>query len=324
MKYICHLSMDNPELAQAELEAVIPDITIDDSLDGALVWTTSASPSQLKELATRLAYTQSIGQVLVHTPTFKFLDALRQVPWKTLYKESFWVTVEKKHRTNPITTPDVAKIIAAALTNPKGNAESPSLHVFAYITEKNSVASIPVYQNDKTFNERKPQHRPAFHPASINPKLARALVNLSGISKGVVLDPFCGVGGILIEAGLMGLYCKGADISTEMIEKAQTNLDHYKITRYSLTKHDATTLEESADVIVTDLPYGRSTKSISPTLYKEFLKHARILVRTAVVVFPSTTDVDKEVEETGWKIEARYNYYMHRSLSKIITVLKRV
>ncbi len=39
----------------------------------------------------------------------------------------------------------------------------------------------------------------------MSPKLARCMVNLTGVKENdLVLDPFCGTGGILIEAGIMG------------------------------------------------------------------------------------------------------------------------
>ncbi len=46
---------------------------------------------------------------------------------------------------------------------------------------------------------RKVTHRPFSLPISLHPKLARALVNLARVPMGgVLLDPFCGTGGILL------------------------------------------------------------------------------------------------------------------------------
>ena len=73
---------------------------------------------------------------------------------------------------------------------------------------------------DRTcFEERKVQHRPFFSPISLHPKLARVLVNISAIKRDeTLLDPFCGTGGILIEAGLIGAKVIGSDIEEKMIE----------------------------------------------------------------------------------------------------------
>jgi len=43
------------------------------------------------------------------------------------------------------------------------------------------------------------------------------MVNLSGARR-EVLDPFCGTGGVLIEAGLIGLEVYGFDIQQSMVE----------------------------------------------------------------------------------------------------------
>ncbi len=57
------------------------------------------------------------------------------------------------------------------------------------------------------------------------PRLAKILVNLSEVKKGeILLDPFCGVGGILQEALLQGINVLGIDIDTRAIRSAQRNM----------------------------------------------------------------------------------------------------
>src|SRR5207247_10754739 len=53
--------------------------------------------------------------------------------------------------------------------------------------------------------DRRPRMRPSFHPSTMVPKLARSMVHMSHAVPGsTFLDPFCGVGGILIESSLLG------------------------------------------------------------------------------------------------------------------------
>ncbi|GAH56289.1 unnamed protein product, partial [marine sediment metagenome] len=60
------------------------------------------------------------------------------------------------------------------------------------------------------------------------PKIARALVNLSGVKeKELFLDPFCGTGGILIEAGEIGARVIGIDVQGKMVRGAEENLGFY-------------------------------------------------------------------------------------------------
>ena len=67
-------------------------------------------------------------------------------------------------------------------------------------------------------------HTDAF-VGMLPPKLARIMVNLSGIKKGTILDPFCGTGVVLQEALLLGYDAHGADINPKMVNYASGNLE---------------------------------------------------------------------------------------------------
>ncbi len=82
------------------------------------------------------------------------------------------------------------------------------------------------------------------------PKLAQTMINLARGACQLtrptnLLDPFCGTGVILQEAGLMGLATYGSDNNPRMIEYTQTNLDwlarrYRSASRPQLTIADAT------------------------------------------------------------------------------------
>jgi tRNA G10 N-methylase Trm11 len=58
------------------------------------------------------------------------------------------------------------------------------------------------------------------------PKLSQTLINLSATPHSAsIIDPFCGSGGLLMEAALMGYNSSGSDISNTMVECAQKNVD---------------------------------------------------------------------------------------------------
>jgi tRNA (guanine10-N2)-dimethyltransferase len=174
------------------------------------------------------------------------------------------------------------------------------------------------------FEERKPHLRPLPIPISLHPRLARCLVNLSGIiSQGTVVDPFCGTGGILIEAGLMNFKVIGYDIEDYMIFRAEKNLKHYKI-KHQLRQRDATKLKIRYNYIVTDLPYARSSKKVDlEKLYAAFLTNLKkILKKQAVICFPSFVNHKKYIKAAKLKLKAEHSYYLHKSLSKIICVIE--
>ncbi len=78
----------------------------------------------------------------------------------------------------------------------------------------------------------------------MSPKLARCMVNLTGMIAGdIVLDPFCGTGGILIEAGVMGARVVGADIDERMVEGTIKNLEYCGVKEYEIFQGDARDIE---------------------------------------------------------------------------------
>ncbi len=68
--------------------------------------------------------------------------------------------------------------------------------------------------------------RPVPRPEiALSPRLARTLLNLSGLKPGqTVLDPFCGSGTILVEALKRSLRCLGLDSRASRVQEARENL----------------------------------------------------------------------------------------------------
>ena len=187
------------------------------------------------------------------------------------------------------------------------------------------MSNLLIKEIHHTFDERKAHLRPELSPVSLHPRLARALVNLSGIRgmKKEVVDPFVGTGGILLEAGFMGFEVKGYDIDEIMLKKCAANLKYFHVPRFSLINQDATTLSKKMDYVVTDLPYGRNSR-MTKDLYRKFLsvlkKH---LGKTAVVVFPDFIKYKPLIKEAKLKIKHEFSYYLHKSLTKKIVVISK-
>ena len=85
----------------------------------------------------------------------------------------------------------------------------------------------------KELHSRRAPMRPFFSPISIDPRHARFMVNIAGTKEGeTILDPFCGTGGILLEAGLMGRKVLGNDWSLQMTTGARLNLKYFGLRDY--------------------------------------------------------------------------------------------
>lgn len=205
----------------------------------------------------------------------------------------------------------------------KVDLKNPS-KVFALVRfKKQTYLCERIYSNPKDFLKRHPKHRPEFHPGACIPKFSKELVNLSGVKSGQLLvDPFCGTGGMLIEAYFMGVKVAGFDLSDFMLSKAKVNLKHYGIFA-ELEIADAMTFEKKCDVIVTELPFGKTTllADTVPNLLSKFLNNiiSKDLCKKVVVGLPS----GYRYSTRGWTRVFDHEVYIHKSLSKRIIVLER-
>ncbi len=79
-----------------------------------------------------------------------------------------------------------------------------------------------------SFQNRSPTERPFFKPVSLDPRLARAMVNLcytDGNPPNFIIDPFCGTGGIAIESSMVGISVFASDLDDEMVQGTIQNLN---------------------------------------------------------------------------------------------------
>ena len=96
------------------------------------------------------------------------------------------------------------------------------------------------------------------------PKLARMMVNMSNISSGRILDPFCGTGVVLQEAALLGFATYGTDLSDKMVDYSQANLEwlgqnHKLPSKPTIAKADAMDYhwEQPIDAVVCETYLGQ-------------------------------------------------------------------
>jgi 23S rRNA G2445 N2-methylase RlmL len=98
-------------------------------------------------------------------------------------------------------------------------------------------------------------------PGSLKPSVGAAMLLLAGVKTGnTVLDPCCGVGTILVEAGALGANVLGGDIEREAVIAAKVNAGAVA----SLVQWDAGRLPlpgSSVDYVATNLPWGRQVET---------------------------------------------------------------
>ncbi len=188
------------------------------------------------------------------------------------------------------------------------------------------VGIIKHVRDKKQFYLRRPDRRPFLMPSALKPKLARGLVNLTGVREGeVFLDPMCGTGSFLIEAGLMGIYPVGIEFFEKIARGCRINLNHYGI-KGEVINGDARNMpikDSSISGIATDYPYLRSTRSAG-TIEELYMKSSEEMERVlkngryAAVV----TNIDVEKYFGNFKIVFKFEERVHGSLTRKIYLMQ--
>ena len=172
--------------------------------------------------------------------------------------------------------------------------------------------------------------RPFFRPVSLEPRLARAAVNIAaGVSEGYVVDPMCGTGGILIESALTGRPTLGIDFDPVMVEGTQENIDWAKVSA-EVKRGDATRFElpNNLAAVVVDPPYGRNSPS-DDKLIEDMLANIRSQNSDCrlVVILPVDAggdDLDEEISTSiklpGYEVKAAYGIPVHKSLGRVMII----
>ncbi len=191
-------------------------------------------------------------------------------------------------------------------------------------------------QDTRSFNLRKPGKRPFFKPGPLSPQLSRVFVNLSRLPvNGVYLDPFCGTGGFVLEACLVGAkLCLCGDITDDMVRGARINLSHYGVYDRSIVfQHDSTKIpleDNSVDAIATDPPYGRSTTTAKRSykmLVEGFLNEASRVVKPGgyiVYAGPEREEPWKLAVNLGLEVRSRFHMHVHSTLVREVVVARKV
>ena len=204
--------------------------------------------------------------------------------------------------------------------------ESPDHELRALFAEGTCALGWLAVETDRAFGTRAPGERPFFQPGSMDPALARALVNMAGARPGgTVLDPMCGTGGILIEAGLVGARAIGIDVQEKMVTGTRENLAAF-LDDWGVVRGNAASLpvaDDTVDTVVFDAPYGRQSKIEGELhqLVRDALREARRVAPRCVVV--GDRPWAQTAHEVGWQTEAAFDRRVHRSLTRYVVVLRR-
>jgi tRNA (guanine10-N2)-dimethyltransferase len=209
---------------------------------------------------------------------------------------------------------------------------NPQKTFFGVLTDNRFIFGLKTAEIiPKPFLERGPRRKPFFHPTAMQAKLSRTMVNLAQPKRGdLLLDPFCGTGGMLVEAGLIGCRVVGFDAKPHMLRGGLQNLKHFGTELEGLAIADARYPPVTrVDCIATDPPYGRSASTLGTNtrlIVEDFLSAVcDILPRGAKICMasPETIKIGETAEAAGFKHLESHFVYVHGSLTREIVVFER-
>ena len=342
MELLCIQSQEHPQLPQAELRAVMECENIEADVDvicEGLVILKNIPSDKINEyyaiLTKRLGYTHEVHEIITKSSADTLDEDISAIDWPFYISETFAVRVKRFHSEidTVATERKIGSLILENHDDIKVKLRDPHSLVRIVAFENDVYVAIEkINLNKKHFQESKPHKRPFFYPGSMSPKLARCMVNLSRVKEGqLLLDPFCGTGGILIEAGLIGCKVVGSDIYWKMKNGTAINLDYYGITDYRTFNLDVRELKmyEKVAAVVTDPPYGISTSTgdiEGNDIFKEFFKSIYDNMKDDAylcMASPHYVDLKPIADEVGFEIIEQYGIKMHRSLTRIISVIQK-
>ncbi len=316
MEFCIEFSGENPEAVGQELEALLSICSTDKVLfvndKGALIegdltrYTNMAFASRISEIIYSFSDLTALHGFSVPNGKYYIRKVVLATPGENYQERDFGDALNSSGRIS---------------------FEDPDFVLLAIHAEKWFLGIVRYQRDAKGFEKRKAPMRPFFSPVSLHPKYARFMINLTRTIAGdSIMDPFCGTGGILIEAGLMGRNVIGNDSSLEMVKGARLNLRYYKIPgRIYNLDIEHLSIEEKVDAIATDLPYGRSSPITGDrtSLYsKTFRKFAEILhPRQYCVVIIDNMDNLERI--SGFSVKSAVQSMVHRSLTRNYIVLMR-
>ncbi len=204
---------------------------------------------------------------------------------------------------------------------------NPEIIIAVYKANDSCYLGLELHHDRKGFEYRRPHRRPVFTPFSLEPKLSRLLINLSGVpDDGIILDPFCGVAGVPVEAASIGISSLCIELKYRWAIGAYVNLKWFpsnvywdvvcgdSLADFILSSHDI--------FIATDPPYGRITPTSSDIqqIYRDFID--KFVSQARGSAFFSPMLLTNILEDYNLLVKYVFPIRVHKNLVRYLYVIR--
>ncbi len=304
---------NNPQLAVAEIEAVLPHLQI---VEQSRVWMVGESDTPLGAniVMRKLGGTIKIGRVLGKQATEKLiLNEIKEqrpknkinfgISYYDLKPTALGMRVKKLLKEAGISSRLVvskeAALSSVVVTTNK---------TLDFLVVPEWCAVTEAVQDFKSYGYRD-YSRPASDALSgmVPLKLARMMINLAQVpASAIICDPFCGSGTILSEALTLGYrHVVGSDLSEKAVRDTKANLEwlikthEIKDAQIEFYHHDVRQLSaivKSVDAIVTEPYLGPPIRGNErPDTIKHIVSDAQQLYQEALTQFSNILNLQGRV-----------------------------
>ena len=328
------LSGEELSLPFAEIRALVETYSKNAKVDllGKRIATSSISnPDIVQKIAERSAYCRFGGLLVSRSDNLLSLAERIDLDLKDS-KKTFAVDSVTLHKE------DCGELGAGvkSKTNGKVSLENPDYLFQVESAGGEFLLAVSTHgYKQQSWKTRRPRARRFFLPSAIYPKLARVLVNLSRSREGdLFLDPFCGTGSMLIESAVMGIDSVGIDLTRWIARGSLLNMKEFKLDFHGIMRADSTSKYlplQRVDAIATDVPYGRASstkgKSTKEIIHQFLDSVAGTLCssqeRPGYCIVMHPLSVELQLGSNSFQLQEEHLLYVHRNLTRAISVLRK-
>lgn len=327
-QYLFELGGENTELGKIEAMELLSTERCDPVIvfDEKSIIAINVSKVIKSKIVRRLGMTKRVSKIFYKNKETNLELIVKEIPQIDIGQNTFAIRQISKKK---ISERDIATTLGNKI--PKHNETNlahPDVKILYYAGTETIISiwdkTLETYY--KRCLKHHIKHRPFFSPISIHPRIARSMVNLANCSEGeTMIDPFCGTGGMLIEARDMEINAIGIDIIEKMVGYSIGNLDHYGLKAEVIEDDVEASSNYQFKAIVTDPPYGLSTttrgEGVSELMIRSMNIFSKIMKKGERIVMALSNP--ELVIDSNYDEIYRFQWYIHKSLTRNILVLEK-
>ena len=327
-QYLFELGGENTELGKIEAMELLSTERCDPVIvfDEKSIIAINVSKVIKSKIVRRLGMTKRVSKIFYKNKETNLELVVKEIPQIDIGQNTFAIRQISKKK---ISERDIATTLGNKI--PKHNETNlahPDVKILYYAGTETIISiwdkTLETYYKGCLKHHIK--NRPFFSPISIHPRIARSMVNLSNCSEGeTMIDPFCGTGGMLIEARDMEINAIGIDIIEKMVDYSIGNLDHYGLKAEVIEDDVEASSNYQFKAIVTDPPYGLSTttrgEGVSELMIRSMNIFSKIMKKGERIVMALSNP--ELVKDSNYDEIYRFQWYIHKSLTRNILVLEK-